>query len=167
MGDEENAVYEMVNEAYLDAVFILLPHMIGVKNWEAMGRESQGDFEKMVSRSDEALLMWAIDCYWNRIAVIDWIQYNDDQHPGETAYYITETRNTRKHMGWTQQGKTKYNEYYMMVHTNRNDEYWYKKKWRTSFKNRWEAGHRCGRKGRGGENELEEEEQLMTSLDDL
>jgi hypothetical protein len=70
---DEGAVYEMINEAYLEAVFNLLPHMIGVKRWEALGRESQGDFEKMVTRSDEALFMWAMDCYWNVIAVNDWI----------------------------------------------------------------------------------------------
>jgi hypothetical protein len=37
-----------------------------------VGRESQGNFERMVSRSDEALLMWAMDCYWNVVAVNDW-----------------------------------------------------------------------------------------------
>ena len=168
MGNEENAVYEMVNEAYLDAVFILLPHMMGVKHWETMGRECQGDFEKMVSRSDEALLMWAMDCYWNVVAVNDWVQYDDDLRPDKAPYYISETGLTKKNMGWTQRGKTKYNEYYIMVDRNREDDYWYKNQWRTCFKNRWEAVHRRGRKSGEVENEPEEEEeQIMTSLDDL
>ena len=165
--DGEDSVYEMVNEAYLDAVFILLPHMIGVKQWETMGRKWQGDFEKMVTCSDEALLMWAMDCYWNVVAVNDWIRYDDDLRPGNAPYYITSKGETRKNMGWTKQGKAKYNEYYTMVKTNRQDNYWYDNQWKTCFKNRWEAEHRRGRKNGGGENEPEEEERLMTSLDDL
>jgi hypothetical protein len=165
--DDQGAVYEMVNEAYLDAVFILLPHMIGVKHWETMGRQTRGDFEEMVSRSDEALLMWALDCYWNVVAVNDWIRYDDDLRPSEAPYYITDTGVTRRNMGWTQAGKVKYNEYYKKVDTNRKDDYWYKHQWKTCFKNRWEAEHRRGRKNGGDEKNPEEEEQLMTSLDDL
>jgi hypothetical protein len=163
--EDDDAVYEMVNKAYLDAVFILLPHMIGVKQWEKVGRETQGDFEQMVSRSDEALLMWALDCYWNVVAVNDWIRYDDDLRPGKAAYYITDTGTTRKNMGWTRQGKAKYNEYYVMVDTNRKDDYWYKTQWRTCFKNRWEAENRRGRKKKGKEKAPEEEQ--MTSYDDL
>ena len=123
--DEEDSVYEMVNKAYLDAVFILLLHMIGVKQWETMGRESKGESDQMVTRSDEALLMWAMDCYWNVVAVNDCIRYDEDLRPDKAPYYIPEAGVTRKNMGWTQTGETKYNEYYMMVDSNRKDEYWY------------------------------------------
>ena len=58
-----------MNQAYMEAVFKLLPCMIGENRWEQLGKESQGNFDKMVTTTDEAQLLLAIDCYWNVVVV--------------------------------------------------------------------------------------------------
>jgi hypothetical protein len=144
--DSQVEKYEMMNQTYMEAVFKLLPCMIGENRWEKLGKESQGDFEKMVSKTDEALLLWAIDCYWNVVAVSDKMTYTKDKRPEAAACYIAEGKSTRKNQGWTCEGKAKYNEYYNMVKENRRDKYWYGVVWKTNFQTRWVAHYRNGRK---------------------
>ena len=89
-------MYEMMNQAYMEAIFKLLTCMIGETRWEQLGKESQGDFEKMVTRTDEALLLCALDCYWNVVALSPKIAITYDNRPIKTAYYISEGNSSRK-----------------------------------------------------------------------
>ena len=41
----------MMNQAYLEAIITLLPCMIGENKWDQVGKESQGKFERMVTRT--------------------------------------------------------------------------------------------------------------------
>ena len=143
---QEENVYEMMNQAYLEAIITLLPCMIGENKWEQLGKASQGDFDIMVTNTDEALLLWAMDCYWNVVAVGDNIKVKDDNRPLMTPKYINEGNSTRKNQGWTEEGKAKYNEYFEMVTKNRKDNYWYGKIWKENFKWHWVAKYRRGRK---------------------
>ena len=113
--EQEGGVYEMMNQAYLEAIFKLMPCMVGENRWEQLGKESQGDFDKMVTRTDEALLLWAIDCYWNVLATHPDLKELGDNRPTKAPYYISEGNTTRKNKGWTEEGKTKYNEYFKLV----------------------------------------------------
>jgi hypothetical protein len=143
---EKEKVYEMMNQAYMEAVFQLLPCMIGENKWERLGKDSQGDFDAMVTKTDEALLLWAIDCYWNVVAISDKLKFSGDGRSLDTPMYISEGNSTRKNRGWTEEGKTKYNDYYKMVCVDRTDKYWYGKIWKRNFKASWEAGYRQGKK---------------------
>ena len=135
----------MINQCYLDAVFTLLPCMIGENMWDRLGKESQGDFDKMVTKNDEALLLWAMDCYWNLVAVSGKITVKDGR-PEKSPCYIREGNCTRKNQGCTEEGKAKYNEYFKMVTENRKDKYWYVSIWKKNFRSRWGAKYRNGRK---------------------
>ena len=49
----------------MEVLFKLLPQKMGCKKFEQLGRQSNGDFDLMVTKSDGALLMWALNCSWN------------------------------------------------------------------------------------------------------
>jgi hypothetical protein len=149
----------------MEAVFQLLPCMIGENRWGQLGKESQGKFDKMVTKTDEALLMWAIDCYWNVTAVDSRMTVTNDKRPKESAYYISECKSTRKNQGWTTLGKEKYNQYYKMVCDNRKDEYWYGRLWTENFQTRWVANYRRGRKTSDRKNQCPS--GPIVSMDDL
>ena len=154
-----------MNQTYMEAIFTLLPCMIGENKWEQLGKESQGNFEKMVTTTDEALLLWAIDCYWNVVAVSEKMKITSDNRRKDWPNYISETKSTRKNEGWTVEGKAKYNEYYKMVTNNRKDEYWYGTVWKENFQTRWVAGYRRGRKT--SDKTKENPDGPMDSMDDL
>jgi hypothetical protein len=158
-------MYEMMNQTYLEAVFNLLPCMIGENRWEQLGKESQGCFEVMVTKTDEALLLWALDCYWNVVAVSPNIVITDDERPLSTPYYISEGNSTRKNQGWTELGKQRYNEYYKAICKKRNDHYWYGTVWKANFQARWEANCRRGRKTSDKSKGVIENQ--LESMDDL
>ena len=136
----------MMNQCYMEAIFTLLPCMIGENKWEHLGKESQGDFERMVSRTDEALLLWALDCYWNVVALCDGLKVTSDDRPKCSPFYIREGKSTRKNQGWSNLGKARYNELCRRVSENRTDRYWYSTVWKKNFQSRWVASTRRGRK---------------------
>ena len=88
--------YDMMNQCYMEAIFTLLPCMIGENKWERLGKESQGDFERMVSRTDEAMLLLALDCYWNVVALVDGLKVTSDKCPNSSPFYISEGNSTMK-----------------------------------------------------------------------
>ena len=154
-----------MNQPYMEAVFTLLPCMIGENRWEQLGKESQGNFDAMVTRSDEALLMWAMDCYWNVVAINKAIELVSEKRPLNSPMYISEGNSTRKNQGWTEDGKKKYNKYMKMVGENRKDKYWYGVVWQNNFHSRWVSCYRRGKKS-SDRNRNETKEQIV-SLDDL
>ena len=163
--DETDNKYEMMNECYLEAMFTLLPCMIGENKWEQLGQESQGDFEKMVTRTDEGLLLWALDCYWNVVTISDKFKMTSDNRPRNNPYYISEGNSTRKNQGWTELGKQRYNEICGLVREWRKDEYWYNEVWKNNFRSRWVASYRYGRKSSEKSTGLPEDQ--VVSVDDL
>lgn len=156
----------MINEAYMEAIFKLLPPMMGCKRFERLGRESNGDFDLMVTRSDEALLLWALDCYWN-VCAMDGLKVENDSRPMDQPYYIEESSRTKKNKGWKQEGKERYNELFEMVTENRKDAYWYGNLWRSRFQKRWECTVKVGRKGSDGSQPGVTGMAGLVSYDDL
>jgi hypothetical protein len=155
----------MMNQCYLEAIFTLLPCMIGENKWEQLGKESQGDFEHMVSRTDETLLLWALDCYWNVVALAPGLKVVSDNRPESNPYYISEGNSTRKNQGWTDLGKARYNEIFQRVSDNRKDRYWYGTVWKQNFHSRWLASNRRGRKTSDRRKGVPEGQ--ICSMDDL
>jgi hypothetical protein len=165
LGNLETPLFDMMNQCYMDAIFACLPCMIGENRWEQLGKESQGDYEKMVTRTDEALLLWALDCYWNVVAVSPGLKVDLDGRPMSKPYYITESNTTRKNQGWTDLGKTRYNMYYGQVSMFRKEKYWYGTVWKNNFHSRWVASIRRGRKTSDRNKGVPEPQ--MCSMDDL
>ena len=78
--------------------------------------------------------MWALDCYWNVVALSPKIVITTDNHPIKTAYYISEGNNTRKNQGWTDMGKTRHNEFCVLISENRKDKHLYGTVWKENFR---------------------------------
>lgn len=54
-----------VNNFYIDLINELMPCIVGTREWSRRGSDYRGRFSNMASLSDEAYLMWLLDCYWN------------------------------------------------------------------------------------------------------
>ena len=86
---ERNEDEVHANSAYIDAIFALMPCIIGKKEWRHHGRNADGIFSNFIKESDEVMLLWVLDCYWN-----EWV--GDENKQWRITEELFEKRNVLK-----------------------------------------------------------------------
>ena len=79
---------ERVNISYIDTLFKMMPAIVGKRKWAQLGRETEGAFGEMVNVTDEVMMLWVLDCYWNEWMPIE--NWKMDQNRSEELVMSTE-----------------------------------------------------------------------------